>query len=83
MVCGVLFPIQGLVIPSEKLWHVFTNAFQLFDSLVSPVALYACEFWFPFVLPKKCFADKTSLLSAWEGLKYETANQQSKVYGYG
>ena len=31
------------------------RAFQLFDSIVTPVALYACEFWLTYVIPKKCF----------------------------
>ena len=53
-----------------------SRAFQLFDSLVSSVALYGCEFWFPHVLAKKCFTNKTKLLSSWEGLKCETINQQ-------
>ena len=53
-----------------------SRAFQLFDSLVSSVASYGCEFWFPHVLAKKCFTNKTKLLSSWEGLKCETINQQ-------
>ena len=53
-----------------------TRAFQLFYSLVSSVALYGCEFWFPHVLAKKCFTTKTKLLAGWEGLKCETINQQ-------
>ena len=53
-----------------------SRAFQLFDSLVSSVALYGCEFLFPHVLPKKCFTTKTKLLSGWEDLKCETINQQ-------
>ena len=53
-----------------------TRAFQLFDSLVSSVALYGCEFWFPHVLTKKCFTTKTKLLAGLEGLKCETMNQQ-------
>ena len=52
-----------------------SRAFQLFDSLVSPVALYACEFWFPNVLPKKSFGDKTNLLSVFDSFKAETINQ--------
>ena len=28
------------------------RAFQLFDSIVTPVALYACEFWLTYVIPK-------------------------------
>ena len=52
-----------------------SRAFQLFDSLVSPVALYASEFWFPNVLPKKSFGDKTTLLSVFDSFKAETVNQ--------
>ena len=51
------------------------RAFQLFDSLVSPVALYATEFWFPHSIPKKSFNNKEQLLSSWESLKGETINQ--------
>ena len=52
------------------------RAFKLFDCLVSPVALYACEFWFPHVLPIIFFCSKTCLLAGWESFKCETINQQ-------
>ena len=68
------FSISNLVYKDKRM--PVSRAFQLFDSLVSSVALYACEFWLPHVLPKKCFTTKTKLLSAWEGLKCETLNQQ-------
>ena len=51
------------------------RAFQLFDSLVSPVALYAAEFWFPLSLAKKALDSKEILLSSWESLKCEQINQ--------
>ena len=54
-----------------------SRALQLFDCLVSPVALYACEFWFPNVLPKKAFGDKTNLLSVFDSFKAETINQSA------
>ena len=47
------------------------RAFHLFDSLVSPVALYACEVWYPHLLPKNCFQDKTKFISSWETMKAE------------
>ena len=47
------------------------RAFQLFDSLVSPVALYGSELWFPYILPKKSFLGKTNLLTSWESFKCE------------
>ena len=53
-----------------------TRAFQLFDSLVSPVALYGCEFWLPHVLTNKSFSGQANLLASWESLKCETINQQ-------
>ena len=68
------YSISSLVYKDKRM--SVSRAFQLFDSLVTPVALYACEFWLPFVLPKKSFNSKTSLLSAWDGLKCETINQQ-------
>ena len=63
------------VIYKDKRMSV-TRAFQLFDSLVSPVALYGCEFWFPHVLTNKSFNSQADLLSTWESLKCETINQQ-------
>ena len=51
------------------------RAFQLFDSLVTPVALYGCELWYPYNLPKKSFQDRNRLLASWEILKCETLNQ--------
>ena len=51
------------------------RAFHLFDSLVSPVALYACEVWYPHVLPKNCFQNKTKLISSWDKLEAEKINQ--------
>ena len=51
------------------------RAFKLFDSLVSPVAMYACEFWLPLILPKKCLGSEEQLLSFWESFKCETLNQ--------
>ena len=63
------------VIYKDKRMSV-TRAFQLFDSLVSPVALYGCEFWLPHVLTNKSFNGQANLLSSWESLKCETINQQ-------
>ena len=51
------------------------RAFQLFDSLVSPVALYGCEVWYPLNLPKKNLQGKSKLLSSWENFQAETINQ--------
>ena len=53
-----------------------SRAFQLFDSLIRPVALYACEFWLPTILSKKSFDSKEALLKSWENLHCEVLNQK-------
>ena len=50
--------------------------FNVFDSLVTPVALYGCEFWLPLVLPKKCFSSCQNLLSFWKDFLCEKTNQK-------
>ena len=82
------FAADELCAKARKAWFAISNiiykdkrmpvprAFQLFDALVSPVALYACEFWFPLNLTKKSLKTKQNLLASWEGLKCETVNQQ-------
>ena len=52
------------------------QAFELFDSLVSPVALYASEFWLPCIMQKKCFSSEQNFLQFWETLKCETVHQR-------
>ena len=51
-------------------------ALNLFDCLISPVALYASEFWLPYILPKKCFKGESSLFDFWENFKCEVINQR-------
>ena len=53
-----------------------TRAFQLFDSLIRPIALFSCEFWLPNILAKKSFTSKEALLRAWENFQFETLNQK-------
>ena len=48
----------------------------MFDTIVSPVALYASELWAPLNIPQKCFTSTDSLLSAWESFKPELLNQK-------
>ena len=67
------FSISKLIYKDKRI--PVARAFQLFDSLVTPVALYGCEVWHPYSLPQKCFSDKSKLLSCWESLKCETLNQ--------
>ena len=53
-----------------------SRAFQLFDSLIRPIAFYSCEYWLPFILSKKNFVSKNALLQSWENLHFEVLNQK-------
>jgi hypothetical protein len=80
--------VQELHDKASRAWFgisnvVYTNKrmevdkiFSLFDSLVTPVALYGCEFWLPLILQKKCFNSKQNLLNFWEDLPCEKINQK-------
>ena len=52
------------------------RALSMFDTIVSPVALYGSEVWAPLVLPVKSFRDIDSVLRAWENFKPEILNQK-------
>ena len=53
-----------------------SRAFQLFDSLIRPIALFSCEFWLPLIISKKNFMSKNSILQSWENLHFEVLNQK-------
>ena len=40
------------------------KSLQIFDSLVTPVATYGCEFWLPHCLPGKSFKNPENLISS-------------------
>ena len=46
------FGISNVIYKNKRM--EVEKIFNLFDSLVTPVALYGCEFWLPCILPKKC-----------------------------
>ena len=50
--------------------------FGIFDSLVTPIALYGCEFWLPLILPKKTFSSNQNLLAFWKDFTCEKINQK-------
>ena len=52
------------------------KGFNLFDSLIRPIATFSCEAWLPLVLPKASFNSRQSLLKTWETLKCELLNQK-------
>ena len=72
------FAVSELCDKASRAWFAISNvlykykrlpihrAFQLFDSLIRPIALFSCEFWLPIILTKKNFVTKDALLKAWE-----------------
>ena len=52
------------------------KSLQIFDSLVTPVATYGCEFWLPHCLPGKSFKNPENLISSWETFLPEKLNQK-------
>ena len=47
------FGISNIVAKNKRM--EVDKIFNIFDSLVTPVALYGCEFWLPLIIPKKIF----------------------------
>ena len=68
------FAISNVLYKYKRL--AVSRAFQLFDSLIKPVALFSCEFWLPTIIPKKCFSSKELLIKSWENLQAEVLNQK-------
>ena len=68
------FALSNQIYQNKKLSN--KRAFQLVDSLVTPVGLYASEFWTPLSIPLKGFSDLSSLLKSWETFIPETGNQR-------
>ena len=82
------YAVSELADKASRAWFAISNvlykhkrlpvsrAFQLFDSLIRPVALFSCEFWLPTILSKKSFDSKDNLLKSWETLQCEVLNQK-------
>ena len=47
------FSLSNIIYKDKRI--PVTRAFQLFDSLVSPIALYGSELWYPYIVPKNFF----------------------------
>ena len=54
------FAISNVLYCHKKLPVV--KGFQLFDSLIRPIATFSCEAWLPQILPKACLTSKQTLL---------------------
>ena len=63
------------ILYSHKKWPV-NRALSMFDTIVSPVCLYASEVWSTLVLPTKSFKNLDSVLKAWETFQPELLNQK-------
>ena len=59
----------------HKKWPI-ERAVGMFDTIVSPVSLYACELWAPLVLPKKSFRNIDSVMAAWQTFQPEFLNSK-------
>ena len=71
-----------------RAWHSISNVifrnkrmesdqvFGIFDSLVTPIATYGCEFWLPYLISKSGFTSAENLMNTWGSLKMETVNQK-------
>ena len=80
--------VQELYDKATRAWFSISNViykhkrmevdkcFQIFDSLVTPVALYASEFWLPHSIANACFKNKENLLNYWEKFMSEKLNQK-------
>ena len=58
------FGISNIIYRNKRM--EVDKIFNIFDSLVTPVALYGCEFWLPLVVPKKSFSTNKNLLHFWK-----------------
>ena len=61
------FSISNIIYTNKRM--PVKRAMELFDSLVTPVALYASEFWLPSLMQKKCFSSVDNTFSFWESLR--------------
>ena len=68
------FSISNIVYQNKRM--PASRALKLFDSLVSPVSLYGCEFWTPLNLPASSFTEQDRLLRSWETFLPELHNQR-------
>ena len=85
---SIKLAVQELFEKASRAWFGISNtiyrnkrlevkkALAIFDSLVTPVALYGTEFWLPHILSDKTFKNEKNLLNAWEVFTAEKLNQK-------
>jgi hypothetical protein len=82
------FSVDELNLKANKAWFSISKilykhkrmevdkSLRIFDSLVSPVATYGCEFWLPHCLPSKAYKSRENFLNSWENFAPEKVNQK-------
>ena len=68
------FGISHLIFTNKRM--EVNKALALFDSLVTPVALYGTEFWLPLILSEKSLKNEKNLFDYWEEFLSEKLNQK-------
>ena len=68
------FGISNIIFKNKRMDP--NKAFGIFDSLVTPIALYGCEFWAPYLISASGFDSIDRLLDTWESFKAEKINQK-------
>ena len=82
------FAVDELNVKANKAWFSISKvlyrhkrmevkkSLQIFDSLVTPVATYGCEFWLSHCVPAKSFKSSDNFLGSWENFVPEKINQK-------
>ena len=68
------FGIANIVFKNKRMQ--LDRIFNLFDSLVTPVATYGSPVWLPYTIPIKSLETRAGLLDYWEKIKCETIHQK-------
>ena len=68
------FSLSSLFYQNKKMKT--DKATELFDSLVTPISLYASQFWAVLSLPASAFNSLDNLMKSWEVFIPETVNQR-------
>ena len=68
------FGISNIIHKNKRMES--NKVFGIFDSLITPIATYASEFWLPFTLSKTGFNSFEKLFDTWGLFRAETINQK-------
>ena len=68
------FSMSSLFFQNKKM--KVNRAIDLFDSLITPISLYAAQYWSVLSLPASAFTSIEALMKSWESFIPETLNQR-------